>query len=68
MSDRDVPVNLHKRIVAIVGAQKTKARLIVRDPVQWTSLKQMPEHPRYFRARPIRQTGKGRTRGFLVQH
>jgi hypothetical protein len=57
--------NLHKQVVAIVGAQKSKARLIVRDPVQWTSFKQMTEHPRYFRARPLRQTGKGHDQGLL---
>ncbi len=57
--------NLHKQVVALVGSQKTKVRLIVRDPVQWTSLKQMTAHPRYFRARPLRQTGKGHDQGLL---
>lgn len=57
--------NLHQRIVKIVGVQKTKARLVVRDPVQWSSLKQMTEHPRYFRTRPLRQTGKGHDQGLL---
>lgn len=57
--------DLHKRIVGIVGAQKGKARLVVREPVQWASFKQMTEHPRYFRVRPIRQTGKGHDQGLL---
>lgn len=57
--------NLHQRIVEIVGVQKTKARVVVRDPVQWSSLTQMTQHPRYFRTRPLRQTGKGHDQGQL---
>jgi hypothetical protein len=57
--------NLHQRIVAIIGAQNAKSKLIVQDPVQWASLEAMTRDPRYFQARSLRETGRGRDQGLF---
>jgi hypothetical protein len=57
--------NLHQRIVAITGAQDAKSKVIVKDPVQWASLEAMIRHPRYFKARPLRETGRGKDQGLF---